>query len=696
MKDVNYQDILIFPQWIRKFSNEPEIASLLSRLRDIQAHRARGNHKLPTLQLTESFQFYYSLYVQLRRSEENRQDLPLDRSYKAHRLCLEVFTPVAHRTFWSRWIYLERALEVASQTGDLLFGAIVLRTMAEDVWAIAELTRLESQLKHSGDIGLEDWNQIRSYGDLLWTRFLPPNENLVELPGHNLPTPFERPEYASLKRVFQNLNDYVHPNYGSHLLALFPEKTQSLKVILDAYVAIYERFFDIPWVEERLQEPLVELPPISIRKWQQEIAYLQNSILPEIQQHRSSRGLSGSSDDPAPHLRYWLQLLLLLEEESNTNLVWQHVPHWFDPLQSLAEFILGHQSTARDMFAGLRSAHGFGVSLPLVNMMNFASARRCAEELEHLFQTGRPSPEYESLRWFAFCQKALEVMLVITQHKIDVIFWALVRQLNDRNPVGSVLAMRSLIEHYAVAVWLGERLDKAWRDVEKQAPSGKLPIEQFMEIENEIARFLVGTKGSQEDSTEWKKEWKRLGMDKAVNLRSATERGIAREDVFGFLYKFGSDVIHGRKARGIELCPPIDSTYVRANLSRALVVLDEMSCPHRQLDIIAQAVSVLRRVESLATALSQPDINWEKVIRVVLSQTQQFKEGTHYTGRGTLEDPFVFAPGLEYYNSFNKLCKQLGLDSGKRVLVVTQDHRFLDAVPSSEGEIYYFAPPIPL
>jgi hypothetical protein len=179
----------------------------------------------------------------------------------------------------------------------------------------------------------------------------------------------------------------------------------------------------------------------------------------------------------------------------------------------------------------------------------------------------------DSILWSRFFVEALSLMLITTQYKMSLMTWSTIRQLNDRNPIGAILASRSVVEHYAVAIYLGVRLQRAWEEFLKRATTGKLPADVLTRMEEEVARFLAGTKGTVEEATAWKEEWTRMGLDKAINLRSATEEGLA-EDVLSSLYDFGSRVIHGTRARGVELCPPTDRMYRMANLSRALLAVD--------------------------------------------------------------------------------------------------------------------------
>jgi hypothetical protein len=528
-----------------------------------------------------------------------RCDLPVKEVYGAYVACISAFTPVVHRAFWARWLYLERALELASQTGDLLFAAIVLRTMAEDVWALRELARFEDELERYSrtEPTHNDLARIRRHGDLLWSRFLPPSKGILHLPDQDPPKPFEGADYGDLRQVFHRLNDYVHPNYGSHLLALFPEEVRALEVLLDSYIQVYEEFFKVPWVERQVEGPFATLPPIVVRPLDDEITFLQSDLLPEIQQHRARRGLGPPHADPAPNLRRFISTSLQITRDEY-DLSWQVAPDWFKPLRSLGEFLYGRAASEQQFCSFLLTRYDIGIPQLLPSLRLLAGARRSASELEQLFPQGRPDPAHDFPSWLAFCQKGLELVLTTTQYKIDAMSWALIRQVNDRNPIGSILAMRSLIEHYAVVLYLGQRLAKGWQGAAKQGRVGRPAVEELVKMEENIARFLAGTKGTEEDTRWWRQEWMSMGLAEAINLRSATEKGLA-QDVLGYLYNFGSDVVHGRKGRGIELCPPTDTVYLKANLSRAVLALDLLSNPNH----LVRAMRVAHPVGANAKSL---------------------------------------------------------------------------------------------
>jgi len=305
-----------------------------------------------------------------------------------------------------------------SLSGDLLFGAIRLRTMVEDVWALLELADFERHLKQEPSaVTVDDLRRIRRHGDLLFERFLPPLRDVPSLPESDPPKRFG--DYESLKQAFQALNDYVHPNYGSHLLALFPENTKALTILMDAYVTVYEAFLQVPWVHDPVVPPRSDLPPTSPRAWDEESRALVHNVLPTIRAHRAERGLAPEDADPAPHLRRWLE-----RQEPDLELAWQVTPDWFDPLRQLAEFVAGTLSKSdQELCNVLMTARDLGVPMKPIELWMLAGARKGAKEFVDAFPQGRPSPEHAPIEWFRYCIKALELMLTTSQYKITLMTW---------------------------------------------------------------------------------------------------------------------------------------------------------------------------------------------------------------------------------------------------------------------------------
>jgi hypothetical protein len=147
MKELLKTETTIFPAWTSLLRDEPSVSQRLERIQTLREKRSNLNFSIPYIHLDSTFWQHYELYARIRRLEEGHSNLSIEQDYQAHNECISIFTPLVHRIFWARWLYLERAFELASLSGDLLFGAVSLRTLVEDVWALLELAAYEERLK---------------------------------------------------------------------------------------------------------------------------------------------------------------------------------------------------------------------------------------------------------------------------------------------------------------------------------------------------------------------------------------------------------------------------------------------------------------------------------------------------------------------------------------------------------------------
>jgi hypothetical protein len=83
--------------------------------------------------------------------------------------------------------------------------------------------------------------------------------------------------------VRRSLNSYVHPNYGSHIAALFPERGTAARLLLEAVVAVYDGFFALSWAEHPVYGPTAPTDIGPLESWPSTIKRLQSQTLPEVQ-----------------------------------------------------------------------------------------------------------------------------------------------------------------------------------------------------------------------------------------------------------------------------------------------------------------------------------------------------------------------------------------------------------------------------
>jgi hypothetical protein len=254
--------------------------------------------------------------------------------------------------------------------------------------------------------------------------------------------------------------------------------------------------------------------------------------------------------------------------------------------------------------------------------------------------------------------------------------------------------MRSLVEHHAIAVSLVARLGKSWEDIGKRAFSGSLDQEFVSQFERHLARFLSGTKGTEEPTTALRDGWVEKGMSNSLSLPSAIEIGLEHDEVLRHLYDYGSDVLHGRRVRGVELLPPTDSMFVTASLSRALMTLDQLCGRDASLNVAAGAELLRLRMEVLERALDGDGEDSSGPIHRALAHRGKLKLGRDYTGSGTREDPYIFIDELSYQDAFPRLCVQLSLDTIPSRSEISKPGWIMDVV-QGEGREHYFLAKLP-
>ncbi|MGH7794764.1 MAG: hypothetical protein ACREQ2_07685 [Candidatus Binatia bacterium] len=196
------------------------------------------------------------------RAEELKEKNP-GPIYRLYVSAIAELRPIIEAARWGRWLPLEGALADAMQYGDLLFGALVLRTQIEDLGILLRLEQIEHQMHENSSANFDASEvvgplpTIEGMVDFLWKHFLPRFESpTVEEMGARKS---EAPDIALPDELYGSvsaLNDYVHPNYGSHIAAIFPETSASGKILLTAYNTAYDTFFKLDFVKQCAVRPV--------------------------------------------------------------------------------------------------------------------------------------------------------------------------------------------------------------------------------------------------------------------------------------------------------------------------------------------------------------------------------------------------------------------------------------------------------
>jgi hypothetical protein len=174
-----------------------------------------------------------------------------------------------------------------------------------------------------------------------------------------------------------------------------------------------------------------------------------------------------------------------------------------------------------------------------------------------------------------------------------------------------------------------------------------------------------------------------------LNLLGSVERGLKHRKLLIDLYDHGSDVLHGRRARGHQMLPPDDLPFVNSSLSIALGTLDVVCSREAVLDVAAPASFLQRGMAELRKALESDKGNASAIIQRALAPHGKLKRGRHYNGTGTREDPYRFADGFVYHSAFARLCEQLSLDAASRRTDFSARGLIIDVV-QGEGREHCF------
>ena len=222
---------IAFPSWRDHWAKREGLAPLLAEADKALRRRAKGNHRLPPLPNFDDGEAGTAVLAMRAWAGGEPPRNPSDRPRIARRI-RNVLRSIWPAVLWPRWLFLEQAFLDGSASGDLLFTALTLRTMCEEVQRLLALDlSAESLAALAASDRIEDRNRVQTHFSVAWTSLAQlPNDMLWE--GEGWPSLKElnahRPE---LEGARAKLNSYVHPNYGSHVAALFPERAEAARVV---------------------------------------------------------------------------------------------------------------------------------------------------------------------------------------------------------------------------------------------------------------------------------------------------------------------------------------------------------------------------------------------------------------------------------------------------------------------------------
>lgn len=667
-----------FPTWREHWTSLDGVPELLNATDAVLQRRMRGNQRLPQWDTPADADRLALGIAALRAWANGEPPKQVDKHPEIIRQIHAAVSSTLHATMWPRWLFLERAFFDASETGDLLFAALVLRTMCEEVQRLHALDLNVNELAElagSRDAGKHD--RLKLFLSVAWT-------SLDELPSVMV---YEGTGWPKLKLIADSmpalesargaLNSYVHPNYGSHITALFPERASGARLLLDAVLVLYEAFFALSWAEQPIAGRSRPSGIGPLQSWTRSVRQLRSHTLPELRRTAANSALVEILKAPA--LTEWLtakrdDLADMLRDPDMAPLLGDL------PRVPSGGGASGEASNYR-MWDGARA----------IDVLHLSSARRAEQLLVGEFPSGAPDPS-DQVRWLKFNAMSLQLAMLIDGVKAAAFKAQLVRQVAQGNCLGAWLCVRSLIEHRALAVWLpnqiGSALDALAADLEATAP---LP-EIASEVSQPLANFLAGqAKKSKEDHRAWVME-EQGGLRTAwLNLKNIVGAAFSQEDRFHALYALSSAVLHGRYARGCDLMIDAAQTRSQANCL-GLLILERLCSRDEEMDHLSTALTHWVRLEHAAdfggTLAASSDVMAKQAFGNVAGT---LRLGIDYSGLGTADSPFCIEEHLQFHHASYALLRQIGVDPAQssRILDYDSAGRLCDHW-SSSGREYWF------
>lgn len=659
---------------------------ILDQLDALTAQRSKGNQILPARPKTLDRVGLRTAFTEMHDAYENTSTL----SAEQISLWKRAIGPVLEIERWGRWLHLERALQVASRTGDLLFAALLLRSMGEETLRLLVLDFQSNS----------EYLQFKN-PDSACTAWLAGALVAVEplLQSHESAIAPHTPRYfsialgekakSSIKEVNKSLNDYVHPNFGSHVLGCFPEESNGIAAILSAAVSIYSAFLSMAWAREPVRADGSPLPETYLTQMPNLQWRIEQRVLKRIRGVLS--GPESKDELDASSFFEWLRKSDGLSASELAALVDADFLSNLEPLLPTETESKAQNATA----ALIQSAEHYefplryrGVSVLQV----WSIARRADENLAGQRSNSIGKLEVGTAEWLRFTADALHLSISTSLLKLDLLVGQTAFQVASNNPLGTVFCARSILEILASINWLVDRLESSWEEIVRQVRNGSFNSVALEQIDSDLALFLTGSKGSLEQHRDWGGSWSVSGKASLPLLESVNKSFADRADIRK-IYDITSAMIHGRLMRGVEiLSTEISSKNYLANLFRGICVADLACDDDTQMSLRSRATRMSLRLKSLEAAIDGEASSPESLERATLSMDSLHAE-RHFSGTGSKDDPIKFVDGIPYYEAFYRYCSQFSLDANKRRIEKSGD-AFLDAIEVGDRFVYFLPPPI--
>jgi hypothetical protein len=614
----------IFPQWMDRWRGDPRVDELLCEARDALALRGATRASTTTARRSDG---NGPLFVAAARRWSGGEPPSAERREHVATIIWEWVDGELSHGIWTRFLLLESALADAMQTSDQLFAASLLRTIIEEISWLQALGLDAGQVRRALGSGTQvELERVQTFMTAVHVAAGPLQEEAI-LKGTGFPKPPINLLPDRARKAKLALNGFVHPNYGSHVAALYPESREAALILLEAIAATYEALPGI-WPSRPAPAPLPISGDLLVRE--NLVDHFEGTQLGDCLT-AATASWPANPIDPTQLMRAFRRPQL--------------IDDLTDPL--LAELVAElprHPGPG----IGAGSVRTWACAGPN-DVLSFALARRAEQRLRSAHPAGMPERAAER-EWLSFNIASLELVHATAHLKRCILLTQLIRQISRGNPLGIILCARALIENHAVSLWLPGVIDTALGSM--TTGTGTDPSTAANGITTALAQVLATNARSNGIGQAWAID-PRDGRPRArINLGKVVELVYPEGDFWSKQYDFGSAVIHGRALRSLGLSRDMEDGERSAKAIGMLVLAKLVD---EEMDVLsAMAIQGERLQHAARSTLGQGvRSRWSWGFQGTLAA------GLDYTGAGSPDDPIVFKEHVHPAVGSSQIARQL-------------------------------------
>jgi len=643
--------------WI---AHDPKLAE---QLQTLEYFLKKRNESLPAFakgkseNYVEEVKTFERIYRQCCATESPPESLLADCQYAAIKV-----TPLIKIATWVRWLDLEKGLAIAIDSENLLSANLIARSLAEECMRGLALKKNYDELQTKPSVNLR-WDEIKTIGKNFIDWGIPRLDQLstedIQEKSRNIK---QNRNNELINKARIQLNDYVHPNYGSHRIVANPFGIVAPRILCESLNVIYERFFDDPWLNVghtvKSKKPFnIELSSSSKFNHLKEIAYAGSDFesLSPLSLESGLNALCPNKPDNEINEELGREFLSETSVMEKITEIGKRIG------VNRAEFYDYLRNRCYPFHSSQIALHWIMLNEQLLS--SDAELKRDVDEKVQIKQI----------------LQALDIFVRLSLIKKSVLYSNLTLSFAHRLPLTCSILCRGILEYHAIATWISKiAADKTERIYELNDES------LLKEIQESLCKSLFGSYSTEEELTLLRSSWINI-FDKNPVAIGDVVKYLPKPMVFE--YDLLSKTIHGETLKGANLLGEGRHRVIDYCLARNLSIIGMIHDPD-----YAIAESPLRATLSLSNI--NRELQSGKDFEQALQSTKmpdEFEHGRDYFGSGTFENPFKFREGLTYHEAFYLFCSIEEIDATQRTLTKGPDGVFLDKVSVKDRDIYFLS-----